>query len=118
MQTLTTYVKLPKPLAVLVIFTEFFAGLGLIVGFFTRFAAAGGLVFMVGAIVTVHYRYGLFMNWAGEKKGHGFEYHLMAITLALVVLVKGAGAFSVDRAMYEHRVDKSSRRHPAREITG
>ena len=107
-QTLRTYVKLPKPVAVLVIFTEFFAGQGLIVGLFSRLAAAGVLVTMVGAIVTVNYAYGLFMNWMGEKKGNGIEYHLLAIALALVVIFKGAGAFSLDRAMYEYQVDNDA----------
>jgi putative oxidoreductase len=102
---LTTYVKLPTVLAVTVIFVEFLGGLGLILGFLGRLAGIGMLVIMVGAIVTVHYRYGLFMNWTGEKKGHGVEYHLLAIALALVVIIKGAGAFSLDRAFYEHQVD-------------
>ena len=105
-QTLTTYAKLPKPVAVLVIFTEFFAGLGLIVGLLSRLAAAGVLVTMVGAIVTVNYAYGLFMNWMGDKKGNGFEYHLLAIALALVVMVQGAGPFSLDRAIYDHHIDQ------------
>jgi putative oxidoreductase len=105
-QMLTTYVKLPKAVAVVVIFTEFLGGLGLILGFLSRLAALGILATMVGAIVTVHYANGLFMNWAGEKKGHGFEYHLLAIALALVVVVRGAGAFSLDRAFYQHQIDK------------
>lgn len=57
---------------------------------------------MLGAIATVHFRFGLFLNWFGSKQGHGIEYHLLAIALALVVVVKGAGAFSVDRLIYEH----------------
>ena len=107
-QTLTSNVKLPKPVAVLVIFTEFFAGLGLIVGLFSRLAAAGVLVTMVGEIVTVNYAYGLFINWMGEKKGNGIEYHLLAIALALVVMFKGAGALSLDRAVYEHQADSQA----------
>ena len=35
-QTLTTHLKLPRPVAVLVIFTEFLGGLGLIIGCLTR----------------------------------------------------------------------------------
>ena len=104
-QMLTTYVKLPTVLAVTVIWVEFLGGLGLILGLFSRLAGIGALVTMVGAIVTVHYRHGLFMNWAGDKKGHGFEYHLLAIALALVVIIRGAGALSLDRAFYKHQVD-------------
>jgi putative oxidoreductase len=55
---------------------------------------------MVGAIATVHFRFGLFLNWFGTKQGHGIEFHLLAIALALVVVVKGAGAFSLDRLVH------------------
>ena len=37
--------------------------------------------------------------WFGQQKGEGFEYHLLAIALALVVMIKGGGALSVDRAL-------------------
>jgi putative oxidoreductase len=105
MQVLTTYLKLPRAVAVLVILTEFLGGLGLMVGFLSRLAAVGILAAMLGAVIMVHYAYGLFMNWAGEQKGNGFEYHLLAIALALVVIIKGGGALSVDHALYEHQVD-------------
>jgi putative oxidoreductase len=36
------------------------------------------------------------MNWYGNQKGEGFEYHLLAIGLALIVMIYGAGKFSVD----------------------
>jgi putative oxidoreductase len=36
------------------------------------------------------------MNWFGNQKGEGFEYHLLAIGLALVVLIHGAGKASLD----------------------
>jgi putative oxidoreductase len=100
-EALTTQVHLPKSLAVLVICTEFFGGLGLMLGFFSRLAALGTLAAMLGAVATVHYRFGLFMNWFGEKKGHGFEYHLLAIALAVVVIIKGGGALSLDHAICE-----------------
>jgi putative oxidoreductase len=38
-----------------------------------------------------------FMNWTGRNPGEGYEYHLLAIALILVVLVHGAGALSLDR---------------------
>jgi putative oxidoreductase len=42
---------------------------------------------------------GFFMNWAGTQRGEGFEYHLLALGLAIALLIKGGGAFSVDRAL-------------------
>lgn len=91
---------IPAPLAYLAIAAEFFGGLGLIVGFLARVAAVGVAVTMAVAMVKVHLQHGFFLNWFGDKQGHGFEYHLLALALALVVIVHGAGAFSVDRALY------------------
>jgi putative oxidoreductase len=36
------------------------------------------------------------MNWFGDRKGHGIEYHLLALALAIVIIAQGAGAFSLD----------------------
>ncbi len=44
---------------------------------------------------------GFFMNWFGNQKGEGFEYHLLAIVIGLAILVKGAGAISIDHAISE-----------------
>lgn len=102
LRVLTIQLKLPAPLAVIVISSEFFGGLGLIFGLLSRIAALGILLAMLGAIAMVHYRYGLFMDWHGSQKGHGIEYHLIVMALALIVIVKGAGAFSMDRLLYKH----------------
>ncbi|PYS08021.1 MAG: hypothetical protein DMG15_28400 [Acidobacteria bacterium] len=95
---------IPAPLAYLAIAAEFFGGLGLIVGFLARVAAVGVAVTMAVAMVKVHLQHGFFLNWFGDKQGHGFEYHLLALALALVVIVHGAGAFSLDRALYRQVV--------------
>jgi putative oxidoreductase len=58
------------------------------------------MVNMLVAIATVHFANGFFMNWSGQQKGEGFEYHLLAIALCILVMVKGAGALSLDRALY------------------
>jgi putative oxidoreductase len=102
MRTFTEHLRLPSILAFLVIAGELFSGIGLIVGLFSRIAALVIVLIMVGAIATVHYRFGLFLDWLGNQQGHGIEYHLLAIALALVIVVKGAGAFSLDRFIHEH----------------
>jgi putative oxidoreductase len=99
MSAFTHQMGIPAPLAFLAICAEFFGGLGLIVGFLSRIAAFGVLCNMVVAVLTVHIRYGLFMNWFGANKGEGFEYHLLAIAMALAICIGGAGALSVDRAL-------------------
>ena len=89
----------PAALTLLVIAAESFGALALVLGFVSRFAALGAAAVMVGAIALVHASNGFFMNWAGAQAGEGFEFHLLAIGLALVVMVKGAGALSIDRTL-------------------
>src|SRR5437763_13480786 len=76
MRTFTEHLHLPPTLAFLVIAGELFSGVGLIVGLFSRIAALVIALTMVGAIATVHFRFGLFLNWFGHQVGPGIEYHL------------------------------------------
>src|SRR5437879_3074200 len=72
---------IPVPFAVLAIFAEFFGGLGLIVGLFTRVAAFGIGANMLVAIFSVHAANGFFANWSGTQKGEGYEYHLLVLAM-------------------------------------
>ncbi len=97
---LTGAVGLPAALAGLIILIEFFGSLALITGTFTRGGALGIAAVMVGAVVTTHAKVGFFMNWGGAPSyGEGFEYHILALALALPLVVRGGGAYSVDRAI-------------------
>ena len=96
------HLKIPAPLALLSVAAEFLGGLGLIVGLLSRIAALGIAVVMIVALVAVHGKFGFFMNWYGEKQGHGIEYHILVLALALAVMIKGAGAFSLDQVLYQH----------------
>jgi putative oxidoreductase len=100
LRSMHEFLHLPVPLAFLAVTAEFLGGAGLIVGLLSRVAAIGVCVTMLAAIVMVHGRYGLFMNWFGDRKGHGIEYHLLAIALAVAILVRGSGAASLDRLFY------------------
>jgi len=93
----TDTMHLPWLIAFLVIIGEFFGSLGLLAGFLTRFSAASIGVIMLGAIATVHWPQGFFMNWFGKQAGEGYEYHLLAIGLSLALLITGAGRWSVDQ---------------------
>jgi putative oxidoreductase len=93
---------IPAPLAVLAVATEFLGGLGLIVGLLSRVAALGIAVVMCVALFAVHREFGFFMNWYGDKKGHGIEYHILVLALAMLVIFKGAGALSLDQALSRH----------------
>jgi putative oxidoreductase len=83
LRTMREYLHLPAPLAFLAVTSEFLGGMGLIVGLLSRVAAVGVCVTMFSAIAMVHWRHGLFMDWLGDRKAHGFEYHLLAIALAI-----------------------------------
>jgi putative oxidoreductase len=95
----TGMLHIPAPFAFLAIAAEFFGGLGLILGFLTRIAAFGIAVNMVVAIATVHGAFGLFMNWSGTQKGEGIEYHLLVLAMTTFLMIRGAGALSVDRVI-------------------
>jgi putative oxidoreductase len=100
MRTMHEFLGLPTPIALLAVAAEFLGGLGLMVGLLSRIAAIGIVVIMLVAIVMVHGRNGLFLNWLGDRKGHGYEYHVLAIALAAEIVVRGSGAASLDRLVY------------------
>jgi putative oxidoreductase len=88
----------PLRLAALAIVGELAGALMLIVGGLARVGALLIATIMLVAIAAVHWPYGFFMNWFGRQTGEGFEYHLLALALAAVVLLQGAGPFSIDQA--------------------
>jgi putative oxidoreductase len=72
--------------------TELIGGLLLVCGLFTRFAALALVIFMINAV------------WVTSAKGFfwtagGMEYSLLIGIVALVFLVKGGGACSIDAKM-------------------
>jgi putative oxidoreductase len=107
---------IPAVFAFLAIAAEFFGGLGLIFGLFTRLAAFGVLCNMIVAIAMVHGRFGFWMNWTGAQKGEGFEYHLLLIAASTFLIIRGAGAASVDRlfaASAKSRINAQARSQAA-----
>ncbi len=99
MHHFTENMGIPYVLALLVVLAEFFGSLGLIAGLLTRVAALGIACVMAGAIAMVHLKFGFFMNWFGNQQGEGFEYHILAIAMALALMIKGGGAASADRML-------------------
>jgi len=92
----TGTLHIPAPLAFLAIAAQFAGAIALILGLFTRLAALGIAVNMLVAVVMVHAQYGWFMNWFGNQKGEGFEYHLLAIGIAIVLMMRGGGKWAAD----------------------
>lgn len=85
-------VRMMGPVGYLVTIGEFFGGLGLIVGFLSRFSAASLIVIMIGAILMVHGPNGFF----GPK---GFEYNLALIGLLACILIAGPGHVALGRSL-------------------
>jgi putative oxidoreductase len=96
--TMQYFVKsgIPAPLAFLAIMAELLGPIGLALGLLTRLAALGIAAVMLVAILTVHRPHGFFMNWFGNQQGEGFEYHLLALGLAIALIISGGGAWSLD----------------------
>ena len=82
----------PTLFAWLVMLTELLGGILIAVGFLTRPAAFALLIFM-GAAVMAHLPKGFF--WTSG----GMEYPLMWGVAALFFVIRGGGAYSVDRAV-------------------
>jgi putative oxidoreductase len=95
----TGVMHIPALFAFLAIVAEFFGGLGLILGLLTRVAAFGIFSNMVVAVAMVHGQFGFFMNWTGAQKGEGYEYHLLVLATTAFLMIRGAGAASVDRLL-------------------
>ncbi len=92
----TTQMGVPLVVALMVVAAEFLGSIGLIFGFLTRVSGLGITCVMTGAIFMVHLQNGFFMNWFGQKQGEGFEFHLLAIALAVALFITGGGKWSVD----------------------
>ncbi len=106
----TDTMQIPAAFAFLAIMAEFAGSLGLIVGLFSRVAAFGIASVMAVAILTVHATNGFFMNWSGAQEGEGFEYHLLVLGLALIVMIYGGGKASLDAVILRKLTASESQR--------
>lgn len=97
--------ELPAPLlmAWLLILTHALGGLMLILGLWTRWAAAANAVFMLGALVKVHLHQGFFLKAvivdaaAGQASVAGYEYVLVLLGATIAQILLGPGAWAVTR---------------------
>ena len=98
-------VQMMGPIGYLVTIGEFFGGLGLVVGFLSRFSAASLIVVMLGAIAQVHGKNGFFAP-------AGFEYNLALIGLLATVLIAGPGRLAVGRLLPQPKQVQTGRPVP------
>jgi putative oxidoreductase len=83
---------LPSWLAYLSMLAEFFGGLAILAGLFTRLAAFAITIDLFVAIWKVHWHNGLTGNG-------GFEFPLAVATLAFALIFLGAGPISLDHIL-------------------
>jgi len=73
--------------------TEFFGGILLVLGLFTRGAALAVVIFMLNAVYYTSHAGGFF--WTNR----GSEYSILILFVALFFLIRGGGAWSVDQRL-------------------
>jgi putative oxidoreductase len=112
-QYLAHATHLPYVFGVLAVLAETVGALLLLTGFLTRLGAIGVTGVMIGAVLSTHLGNGFFMNWFGDKGGEGFEYHLLALALAIPLIVSGGGLWSIDRAIDRHWHHRDTPLEPA-----
>ena len=107
LQVFTTKMHIPAPLAIAAFAAEFLGALGVLFGVFTRLSAAGiGVTMLVAAVV--NFQNGFFMNWFGAQKGEGIEYFIPVLALSLLILVEGAGRFTLEALLKSSRFGRAT----------
>lgn len=98
---LIAIIEMMGPIGIFVSIAEFFGGLGLIVGFLSRFSAASLIGVMIGAIALVHGQHGFFLGAGPDSllSAAGFEYNLALIGLLVPILIAGPGRFALGRLL-------------------
>lgn len=87
------FMHAPLFVAYLVGIGQFFGAIGILLGIFTRIAAIGIIVIMLGAIFMVHISHGFDI-------GHGgFEYAFTELLIAMALAFTGPGAYSLAALM-------------------
>ena len=69
----------------------------MIFGLLTRVAAFGIAANMLVAVALIHIHFSFFMNWHGKQAGEGIEYHLLVLAITAFLMIRGAGALSLDK---------------------
>lgn len=108
MEMFTQKMHIPAPLAFLAILAEFGGALALAFGLLTRLSAFGIGATMLVAMLKVHAGNGFFMNWSGQQAGEGFEYHILAIGIAIALILQGGGKAALDTLIYNNLTKKNA----------
>lgn len=96
MQFFTGNLHIPWVFALCAILIEFFGGIALILGAFTRAAALLVAAELAVGTAMLHLQNGFFMNWSGKQKGEGVEFFILVLGIGIALILSGGGACSVD----------------------
>ncbi|MDT3700945.1 MAG: DoxX family membrane protein [Thermincola sp.] len=94
----TQSLQIPASLASLSILVEFFGGIAIILGLFTRPAALALTVNMLAAVGKVHLANGFFLDQAGPADG--IEFVFILLLMSLYFTINGAGLLSLDKLIF------------------
>ncbi len=93
---------IPPIFTLLAIIAEFGGGFGILTGFLTRLSAAGISAVMLVAIYKIHWIHGFFLNSSCVAgRGHGIEYNIALLGMALYLLIAGGGRWCLDRLVFK-----------------
>ncbi len=93
---------IPPIFTLLAIIAEFGGGFGVLTGFLTRLSAAGISAVVLVAIYKVHWIHGFFLNMSCVTgRGHGIEYNVALLGMALYLLISGGGRWCLDRVVFK-----------------
>lgn len=99
--TFETKMGIPPIFTLLAIIAEFGGGFGVLTGFLTRLSAAGISAVMLVAIYKIHWAYGFFLNInCVAGRGHGIEYNIALLGMALYLMIAGGGRWCLDRLIF------------------
>lgn len=93
---------IPPIFTLLAIIAEFGGGFGILTGFLTRLSAAGISAVMMVAIYKIHWGHGFFINTGSAVgHGHGIEYNIALLGMALYLVIAGGGRWCLDRLVFK-----------------
>jgi putative oxidoreductase len=87
------FLHAPVAIGYLVGLGEFFGGLGILLGLFTRISAACIAIIMLGAILMVHIAHGFDVGHGGS------EYAFTQLLIAIALVFTGPGEYSLAAVM-------------------
>ncbi len=106
MKFMTETQKLPWIFGFSFIVIECLGPVLMLVGYFTRLAAAVLFIAFLGVMYTDSLHNGFFMNWGRVGgKGEGLEYFVLLYGLLLISIIAGGGIASMDAIIQKKRTN-------------